>query len=210
MIPCLILLALAAGGIWYGVASYRLQQSWRKCTESGSFSKVEKEPFKGALCLSAIIQSCTGESTFSARIMEIVFGHRLDEWNAMTKAVSFTKGLNQDLLVENFVCILRKQDDSFRLKYLPLVFKALTAAEFMWNEKNQGEKPSVYLKSLLNYSFASDEKSDAYRVLGLEPGASPEKIRRAHRHLAARYHPDKGHGNLEMFTKIQTAYEMLK
>lgn len=210
MIPSLLLLALAGAGIWYGIYSFRIQKSWRECAEKGNFFHVKNEPFTGALCLAAIVQSCVNDSDFSARIMEGVFGSKRDEWHSMTKSVSYAKGLNQDLLVENFVSIFRKQNDDFKLKYLPKVFKALTAAEFMWNEKNQGEKPSVYLKSLLNYSLVSDEKSDAYRVLGLEPGASKDKIHRAHRRLAAKYHPDNGHGNLEMFLKIQTAYEMLK
>lgn len=33
---------------------------------------------------------------------------------------------------------------------------------------------------------------EAYQVLGLEPGASEEAIRTAHRALIARFHPDKG------------------
>ncbi|MBS7261258.1 MAG: J domain-containing protein [Treponema sp.] len=81
----------------------------------------------------------------------------------------------------------------------------------MWNEKTQGDKPSEYLKNLLNYSIKTDKTADAYRILGLEPGASQEKIRKAHRRLAARYHPDRNAetGNLDMFLKIQTAYELL-
>lgn len=35
-------------------------------------------------------------------------------------------------------------------------------------------------------------EEEAYHVLGLEPGASEEAIRAAHRALIARFHPDKG------------------
>lgn len=211
MILSLILAAIIVLAVFLVTRTILLQKSWRQCAEKGSFTRVRKEPFPGALCLAALIQSCTDDNTFSARIMENVFGYRFDDWNSMTKSVSYAKGLNQDLLVENLVSILNKRDDPFKAKYLPLVFKALTAAEFMWDGKTrQGDRPSVYLRSLLSYSVIDDEKADAYRVLGLSPGASPEKIRKAHRNLAARYHPDTGNGNLEMFTKIQTAYEMLK
>ncbi len=210
MIPSLILLLITAAGIFYGVQAFLIQKKWRQAAENGTFADVKKEPFPGALCLCALIQSCTGDNNFSARILENVFGRRKDEWQSMAKSVSFARSLNRDLLVENLVSILKKQNESESAALLPGIFRALTAAEFMWNEK-QGDKPSEYLKTLLRYSLIKDEKADAYRVLGLEPGASAEKIRRAHRKLAAKYHPDTGSGeNLEMFMKIQTAYELLK
>jgi hypothetical protein len=58
---------------------------------------------------------------------------------------------------------------------------------------------------------------DAYRVLGLAPGASAEEIREAYRELAAKYHPDKvEHLGEEFrrlaeqrFKEIQAAYQQL-
>jgi DnaJ domain len=41
-------------------------------------------------------------------------------------------------------------------------------------------------------SVAEMREQEAYEVLGLEPGASEEAIRTAHRALIARFHPDKG------------------
>ena len=57
-----------------------------------------------------------------------------------------------------------------------------------------------------------------HRVLGVEPDASQEDIRRAYRRLAAQYHPDKvAHLGLDLrhlaeqkFKAIQAAYEVLK
>ena len=211
MILSIILIFIIIGAFFFAGWTLKIQRSWRKCAENGNFSSVKTEPFPGALCLSAIVQSCIGESNYAARIMESVFGRRFDEWNSMTKSVSFAKCLNRDLLIENLISIINKQNDDFKLKYIPLFFKTLTATEFMWNEKTQGDKPSEYLKNLLNYSIMTDKTADAYRILGLEPGASQEKIRKAHRRLAARYHPDRNAetGNLDMFLKIQTAYELL-
>lgn len=62
-----------------------------------------------------------------------------------------------------------------------------------------------------------DERAEAFAVLGLPPNAPPEQIRRRHRELVKRFHPDS-HSNLgeaarreatERFREIQRAYETL-
>jgi curved DNA-binding protein CbpA len=47
---------------------------------------------------------------------------------------------------------------------------------------------------------------DAYRTLGLEPGATAEQIGRAYRTLVRRYPPEL---NPERFARIHRAYELL-
>lgn len=47
---------------------------------------------------------------------------------------------------------------------------------------------------------------DAYRVLGIEPGATGEQIGRAYRTLVRRYPPEL---NPERFARIHRAYELL-
>lgn len=49
---------------------------------------------------------------------------------------------------------------------------------------------------------------ELYDVLGVEPSASQEEIRRAYRKLALRNHPDKG-GDPEKFKEISSAYKVL-
>lgn len=49
---------------------------------------------------------------------------------------------------------------------------------------------------------------DAYRLLGLNPGASPEEIRAAHRRLMQRLHPDRG-GSDYLATRVNQAKDML-
>jgi uncharacterized protein YlbG (UPF0298 family) len=55
------------------------------------------------------------------------------------------------------------------------------------------------------------QAGEAYKILGLKPGASPQEIRRAYRGLVKKYHPDKNNaaGAHEKFLAIQTAYELL-
>jgi hypothetical protein len=60
-------------------------------------------------------------------------------------------------------------------------------------------------------------ESNPYEVLGISPDASPDEIRRAYRHLASQYHPDKvSHLGAEFremaetrFKEIQQAYDQL-
>lgn len=52
---------------------------------------------------------------------------------------------------------------------------------------------------------------DPYRILGVEPGASQQDIKRAYRRLALRFHPDGGpEGSADRFNAVHEAYEALK
>lgn len=54
---------------------------------------------------------------------------------------------------------------------------------------------------------------DPYKVLGLEPGASDEEVKRAYRQLTKKYHPDLNPGDEEAAKKMQqinAAYEQIK
>jgi len=65
--------------------------------------------------------------------------------------------------------------------------------------------------------FYRDVNSD-YVVLGIEPTATDEEVKKAYRQMAIRYHPDKvaslgeeyQHGAKEKFQKIQEAYDTIK
>lgn len=65
--------------------------------------------------------------------------------------------------------------------------------------------------------FYRDVNSD-YRVLEVEPTATPEEIKKAYRKMAVKYHPDKvaslgeefQKGAKEKFQKIQDAYDNIK
>ncbi len=53
---------------------------------------------------------------------------------------------------------------------------------------------------------------DPYKVLGVTPGASEEEIKKAHRNLAKKYHPDLHPGDsvaAERMNEINAAYDIL-
>jgi len=78
------------------------------------------------------------------------------------------------------------------------------------------EVPAADFESVKNM-FYRDVNSD-YHVLGIEPSATEEEIKKAYRQMAVRYHPDKvaqmgeeyQRGAKEKFQKVQEAYENIK
>ena len=52
------------------------------------------------------------------------------------------------------------------------------------------------------------DEDEAWRILGLEPGASREDILRAHKRLVQRLHPDRG-GNDYLAAKVNAARDLL-
>lgn len=76
--------------------------------------------------------------------------------------------------------------------------------------------PPLDFESVKNM-FYRDVNSD-YKVLGIEPTASDDEVKKAYRKMAVRYHPDKvaqmgeeyQKGAKEKFQKIQEAYESIK
>lgn len=76
--------------------------------------------------------------------------------------------------------------------------------------------PSMDFNSVRSM-FYRDVNSD-YQVLGVEPDASDEEVKKAYRQMAVRYHPDKvsqmgeeyQQGAKDKFQKIQEAYDNVK
>ena len=62
------------------------------------------------------------------------------------------------------------------------------------------------------------DSESAYKILEIEPSAADDEVKKAHRKMAMKYHPDKVRGlgeqheksAQEKFIKVQDAYEQIK
>jgi hypothetical protein len=210
-------------------------------SQNAPYNTIKDEPFAGSLYLCALLVYVYGSAydadhemryTFNksafaknrfgvkrgvAAAVESVSGRA--DWGPYCRAAeSLHSVLNGDILIESLASVLSKNKLDTNL--LTLVFAALTSSEMMWNEKERGTKPSVYLAQLLDYTIEDDSLSEAYQALGLKINASLEEVKSAHRKLVAQYHPDRvgtkkasdsttAAEELEAFMKIQKAYELI-
>lgn len=175
------------------------------------------EPFPGALYLCALLVYIYGSANDAEREMRTTFRKSFHtDWGTYCRAAeSLHSSLNGDLLVESLAALLKRSASNVTL--LSMIFKALSAAEMIWTDNDLGNKPSVYLAGLVNYTIENSESAKAYRILGLEKGASMAEVKSAHRKMAAKYHPDriaaeKGSVTQEernRFEEIQKAYEFI-
>ena len=74
-----------------------------------------------------------------------------------------------------------------------------------WRQHAQGNAAGRERGAASNGKMSRDE---AYQILGLQPGASPDEISRAHRALMKKLHPDQG-GSTYLAARINEAKDTL-
>lgn len=110
-----------------------------------------------------------------------------------------------DLQQEELIAFLDecKNNDTDAIPLIEAYLDRQFGAEWRTEENTEQEKN--------NYNNAPSgemSKEEAYAVLGLKPTASKEEIIAAHRHLIARFHPDRGGSNY-LASKINQAKDIL-
>ncbi len=86
------------------------------------------------------------------------------------------------------------------LRYIPYLLHLWRQYRFTKSGANQSSSRSQASSGI--------SKTEAYRILGLQEGASKEEILAAHRRLMQKNHPDRG-GSVYLATKINQAKDLL-
>lgn len=191
------------------VKKIKEEQVIKKIVEDGDYADSIKEPFAGAIYVCAIGIFCCEDVYVAAKKANTYFGnlYRAD-WDFFCRVAKASKILNGDLLVECLASILLKNLKENSAIPIFNIFKYFESVEYDWNLE-KGEKPSIYLANLLGYKYNHRELDEAYTILGLNKSASLIEVKKMHRKLASKYHPDKNDISSEEFMKIQSAYEKI-
>ena len=80
--------------------------------------------------------------------------------------------------------------------------------KFSTRRPDAGKTSFDEVKNRLDRWLAALEDQDPYRVLGVSPMDTPDRIREAYRELAVAHHPDRG-GDPDRMRQINEAYERI-
>lgn len=191
------------------VLRFLQERQSKKLMEEARCSKAD-EPFAGAVLVCALCVYTLDDLSLACEEVKAVLGKSYRApWTSFCRSAADSSFLNGDLIAESLAAVLLKSLEKGEEPPLKDIFELLEISEFDWDKK-RGEKPSVYLASLLNYRLENDELSTAYAILGLKRGAKLSEVKKAHRKLAAKFHPDlRGKSSESEFLRIQKAYEVI-
>jgi hypothetical protein len=111
-------------------------------------------------------------------------------------------GASLDALELSTLVALQPEFDS---ESQALLVAYLDRREPRWREHAQGSATSGQ-RAARNTTKMTEE--EAYQILGLQPGASPDEISRAHHALMKKLHPDQG-GSTYLAARVNEAKEVL-
>ena len=175
-----------------------------------------QEPFPACIYLCALVTACVSQSSVAASILHGNFSDlcknlSLADWQRFCQNACASEQVNVDLMTESLALQIKKAKT---LPPLDRFFRVLITAEVFWKDE-RGTKPSIYLAELLGYTLKQIQMAEeealcaAYQCLGLKRGADFAEVKKAHRVLAAKFHPDSG-GNQEKFLEVQNSFDLIK
>ena len=154
---------------------------------------------------SSSANEASDQSTVEARFIRMQLDHQTGELDGQVLEGRFTgKYLHEiplDQLVEFYKACMAKDQESAQLveAYLDRVHGT------EWKEMFRDDDGRGWSASTERGPMNKDE---AFRILGLRPGASDDAVKQAHRRLIQKLHPDRG-GSDYLAAKINQAKDVL-
>jgi hypothetical protein len=147
--------------------------------------------------------SPAGQSRVRSHHLEMTLDHDTGEMDGVILTGIFQERMLSELdLAELFQLRSSFADEAESIKLLETY---LDHAHSDWREGADGDTDQPGNGSPISDDISRDE---AYRILGLKPGASEDDIRQAHHRLIKRVHPDRG-GTAALAAQINDARDRL-
>jgi hypothetical protein len=141
------------------------------------------------------------ESTVETRFLRMSLDHQSGAMSGQVISGRYTNCKLMDLGPEDLLALWWEcQSDPQSVAVLEAYLDRTHTGDWRnWQQQRSGEyQPETTRMS----------RDDAYEVLGLRPGATPEEIKAAHRRLMQRLHPDHG-GSTYLAARVNEAKDML-
>jgi hypothetical protein len=132
--------------------------------------------------------------------LEMELDHDTGRMNGRVLAGNYQGASLETLERATLIKLLSEIDDDSR----DLLAAYLDRREPSWREYAQGDAGAGARPA----DSGKMTEREAYQILGLQPGASPEEISRAHRSLIKKLHPDQG-GTTYLAARINEAKDVL-
>ncbi len=145
-------------------------------------------------------KSSSQTSRVRSAYLEMELDHDSGRMSGRVLAGHHQGAVLEQLDVQSLIGLLGEVDDESRA----LLMAYLDRRDSRWRQHAHADANSGRVAA----SSGKMSEQEAYQILGLEPGAGPDLITRAHRTLMKKFHPDQG-GTSYLAARINEAKEIL-
>jgi hypothetical protein len=146
-------------------------------------------------------RSAGGKSQVRTALVEMVLDHNSGEMDGAVLAGAYAGRRLAALSHAELIDLFRSADADSRALLEAYLDRRMPG----WRENGEADPAAGRAEGWRGGAMTEQE---AYQILGLEPGSSAEDIRRAHRTLMKRLHPDQG-GSTWLASRVNEAKDVL-